>query len=528
VKILITDEISAEAVEILRANLLQVDVRTGLSRDDLESIVGEYDVLVVRGTTRVDAALIEKAERLRVIGRAGIGVDNIDLDAATDKGVVVMNSPRGNALAAAEHTIALVFALARKITLGDRSLKEGRWEKGLLTGVQISGKTLGIIGLGNVGRIVAGKAIALGMRVIAYDPYIAPGEARAEGVEMVDFDRLLGTSDFVTVHVPLGPGTRLLLDGRALSKLKEGAFVINAARGGIVDETALHDALKKGSVAGAGLDVFVTEPPKKDDRLVRSGKVVATPHVGGSTIEAQKKVAIDIASQVVDYLRDGIVTNGVNTPSVSREMRSEVEPYSPLAIRLARFVALANDYPIEEVEIEYRGAIAEAPVEVMTRQVLSRIFGGRAGGINPVNALVRMRSMGIKIREYKEVLSYYPTSLLIIRLKGRKGDTAAYGTLLKKNEARLIRLNNISVDADLTGRMLLVYCYDRPGLIGRVATSLAQTGVNIGEMHFGRERVGGLALSLFDVDQVVSDPAIDEIMSLPDIILAKRIDLSGD
>lgn len=525
-KVLIADDVSLEALEILRSNRFDVEVRTGLGRSELESVIGGYDVLVVRSATRVDAGIIEKAERLALIGRAGIGVDNIDLDAATRKGVVVMNSPRGNALAAAEHTIALMFALARKVTLGDRSLKQGRWDKALLTGVEITGKTLGIIGLGNVGRIVAEKALGLGMRVIAHDPYAAAD--RALSVEMADLDGLLARSDFVTVHVPLNEGTRHLLDGRAMAKMKKGAFLINAARGGIVDEAALDDALERSLLGGAALDVFEEEPPAKDDRLVRSDRVVATPHLGGSTFEAQKKVATDIAAQIVDFVRNGVITNGVNTPSVSRKTIGEIEPYAPLADRLARFVRAVNEDPIEGVEIEYRGAIAEVGTDVLTRRILSQVLGGRAEGVNIVNAFARMRSMGIRIREFKEVLHYYPTSLLVIRLKSGKGETSAYGTLLKKNEARLIRLDNISVDADLTGRILLVYCYDRPGLIGGVATRLAESGVNIGEMHFGREKVGGLAVSLLDVDQAVDDGTMEIIRSLPDIMAVKRIDLTGD
>jgi D-3-phosphoglycerate dehydrogenase len=485
-------------------------------------------VLIVRGATSVDAGLIEKAERLKLIGRAGIGVDNVDVETATGKGIIVMNSPRGNALAAAEHTVALIFALARKVTLSDRSMKQGRWEKSLFTGMEVSEKTLGIIGLGNVGRIVAEKARALGMKVIAYDPNVSAEKASEKGIEATGLDALLARSDFVTLHVPLREETRHLLNRDNLSKAKKGVFIINAARGGIIDPGALYDALEKGPVAGAALDVFETEPPAKGDRLVCSDKVIATPHIGGSTAEGQKKVATDIANQVVDYILNGVITNSVNTPPVSMETKEKIAPYTTLTERLARFVSLIYEGRIDEIEIEYRGAIAEVETTVLTREILSRIVGTRVKGVNAVNALIRTESMGIKTREFKEVLHYYPTSLLVIRLRGERGETAAYGTLLKKNEARLIRLNDISVDADLTGRMLLVYSYDRPGLIGRIAGRLAQVGINIGEMHFGREKAGGLALSLFDLDQMVDDETVEALRSLADITDVKRIDLGND
>lgn len=524
-KILIADAVSPEAVEVLRSNGLNAEIRTGLERSELEPIIGSYEGLIVRSATKVDAGIIEKAKLLKVIGRAGIGVDNVDLEAATVRGIVVMNSPRGNALAAAEHTIGLMFALARKISLGDRFLKQGRWEKNLLTGVEVGGKTLGIIGFGNVGRIVATKARALDMKVIVYDPYVT-AENSPDDTEICDLGSLLARSDFVSVHVPLVAETRHLLNGSTLAKVKKGAFIINAARGGIIDEAALYEVLENGLVAGAALDVFETEPPEGDDRLVLSDKVIATPHLGGSTREAQKKVAFDIANQIVDYFRNGVIKNSVNTPAVSLEMKKGVAPFVSLADRLARFVAHVNEEPIEKIEIEYRGAIADVATNVLTRQILSQIFGGPGEEVNSVNVYARMRSMGVEVKEFREGLHYYPTSLLVIRLKGKKGESAAYGTLLKENEARLIRLNNIPVDADLTGRILLVHCYDRPGLIGRVATRLAGVGINIGEMHFGRESVGGQALSLFDVDQAVDDATIGALRASPDIIAVKRIDLT--
>ena len=304
--------------------------------------------------------------------------------------------------------------------------------------------------------------------------------------------------------------TRHLLDRTTLSRAKKGIFVINTARAGTIDEEALYEALSRGLVAGAGLDVFEQESSDRDARLLGLDQVVATPHLAGSTKEAQRKAFVDIAHQLVDFVHDGVIENGINMPSVSIEIKKGIAPYTTLTERLARFISLVYEGPINEIEIEYRGAIAEVGTNVLTREILSHILAPRAKGVNPVNVYRRMESMAIRIREFKEILHYYPTSLLVIRLRGERGESAAYGTLLRENEARLIRMNNISIDADLTGRMLLVHCYDRPGLIGRVAVALSEAGINIGEMHFGRETVGGLALSLFDVDRAVTDETMGQ------------------
>ncbi len=525
-RILIADEMSGEAVEILRANGLEADVRTGLDPEDLAAIVAGYDALIVRSATKVTRAIIEKAGRLQVIGRAGIGVDNIDVNAATEKGIIVMNSPRGNALAAAEHTLALMLALARHVPVADRSMKEGKWEKRLLMGAELGEKTLGIVGVGNVGKIVAGKALALGMKVCAYDPFVDAAAESERGIEMCDLDTLLGTSDFLTIHLPLNDGTRRLINKESLAKIKKGAFVINAARGGIVDENDLYDAIESGRIAGAGLDVFEHEPPTEVSKLVLSDKVIATPHLGGSTEEAQKRVAIDTAQQITDFARDGVIRNSVNCPTLSIEVKSRTAPFLPLTEKLARFISLATDGPFDEIEIEYRGAIAEIETTMLTRGILSHILSPRVGGVNYVNAPVIAASMGIKWREIKERVHYYLTSLLVIRLKKGERESAAYGTLLRENEARLMRMNRIMVDADLTGRILLVLAYDRPGVIGGVASLLGEKGINIGDMHFGREGVGGPSLSLFDVDQPVDDAIVQTILSVPGVIDVKRLDLS--
>ena len=345
-KILIADAMSGEAVDILKSKGLSVDVKTDLKKEELAAIIGEYDALIVRSATKVTRDIIAKADKLKVIGRAGIGVDNVDVEAATEKGIVVMNTPQGNALAAAEHTIALMFAVARKVTLADATMKQGKWEKKLLMGVEVYDKTLGVIGIGNIGMIVAEKAVALGMKVLAYDLFVAKEVASAKGIELVDLDTLLAKSDFITVHLPMVKETRDLIDKNALAKTKKGVIILNVARGGIVNEKDLYDALQSGQVSGAGLDVFEQEPPPKDHPLVLSDKVVCTPHLGASTKEAQGKVAIDIADQIVDFALNGVIKNSVNAPPVSIEILRQISPYLTLSERLGKFIALITDFPI--------------------------------------------------------------------------------------------------------------------------------------------------------------------------------------
>lgn len=525
-KILIADAMSDKAVDILRSSHLDVDVKTELKKEELLAIIGGYDALIVRSATKVSRDIIEKADKLKVIGRAGIGVDNVDVEAATEKGIVVMNTPQGNALAAAEHALALMFALARKIALADHTMKQGKWEKKLLMGVEVYEKTLGVIGIGNIGMIVAEKAVALGMKVIAYDLYASREVAASKGIELVDLDMLLSRSDFISIHLPLIKETRDLLNKNNLPRTKKGVFIVNTARGGIVNEKDLCDALESGQVAGAALDVFEVEPPPKDHPLVLSDKVIATPHLGASTKEAQSKVAIDIANQITDYALNGVIKNSVNAPPVSMDIQKALSPYLALSENLARFVSFISEAPIAEIEIEYRGAIAEVETKILTQGIIKSILSPHLMGVNYVNAPILARSRGIKIKEIKEKEHEDFTTLLAIRLKGKKGTNVAYGTLLGKKEPRLIRVNKIPVDADLTGNMLFLYTYDKPGIIGGLGSVLAKKGINIGGMHFGREGAGGLALCLLDVDEQIDDAAIKELSALPNIIAIKRIDLS--
>jgi D-3-phosphoglycerate dehydrogenase len=525
-KILIADAMSDKAVDILRSSNLDVDVKTDLKKEDLQAIIGGYDALVVRSATKVTRDIIEKADKLKVIGRAGIGVDNVDVEAATEKGIVVMNTPQGNALAAAEHALALMFALARKIPLADRTMKEGKWEKKLLMGVEVYEKTLGVIGIGNIGMIVAEKAVALGMKVIAYDLYVSKEVAAEKGIELVDLGTLLSRSDFISVHVPMLKDTKDLLNKDKLAKTKKGVFIVNTARGGIVNEKDLYQAIEEGQVAGAALDVFEQEPPPGNHPLVASEKVIATPHLGASTKEAQSKVAIDIANQITDYVLNGVIKNSVNAPPVSMEVLGQLSPYLALSEKLARFVSLITEPPIKQVEIEYRGAIADVETKILTQGIVKSILSPHVMGVNYVNARLLAQSRGIKIKEIKEKEHDDFTTLLGIKLKGKKGDNVAYGTLLGKKEPRLIKVNNIPVDADLAGNVLFVLSYDKPGIIGGMGSVLAKKEINIAGMHFGRESRGGLSLCLLDLDGELDNGALKEIASLPNIIDVKRIDLS--
>jgi D-3-phosphoglycerate dehydrogenase len=524
-KILIADQLSDRAVEILKSNQLSVDVKTGLNNEELQAIIGDYDALIVRSTARVTKEIIEKANKLKVIGRAGIGVDNVDVSAATEKGIIVMNTPQGNALAAAEHTIALMFAAARKISIGDRTMKQGKWEKKALMGIEIYGKTLGVIGIGNIGLIVAEKALALGMRVISYDPFVPREFAEKKGIELVDFDTLLKESDFITAHVPLVKETRNLINKDAIAKMKKGVIILNVARGPIVNEKDLLDALEKGHVSYAALDVFDEEPPPKDNPLVLSDKTVCTPHLGASTKEAQDKVAIDIANQIVEFSLHGVIKNSVNAPPVSMEVAKQIGPYLKLSEYLGILVSAITDFPIGEIEIQYMGTISQVETKILTQGIIKSILSQQLEGVNYVNAPIIAKGRGVKIKETKMGEHEDFTSLLAITVKGEKNENTVYGTLFGKKEPRLVKVNNIYLEADLRGHMLFVYNHDKPGVIASIANVFFIRGINIGDMHFGRESVGGLAVSLLDVDKEVEDNVIREIQSQPNIISVKRIDL---
>ena len=522
-KVLIADALSDKAIEILKSNNLTADVKTGMKSDELESIIGDYDALIVRSATKATKEIIEKGSKLKIIGRAGIGVDNVDVAAATEKGIIVMNTPQGNALAAAEHSIALMFAAARKIAFADKTMKQGKWEKKSLMGIELYEKTLGVIGIGNIGALVAEKAIALGMRVIAYDLYVSNEFAESKGIQLVDFDTLLSQSDFIAIHVPLVKDTKNLLNKETLAKTKKGVIIINVARGPIVNERDMLEALESGHVACAALDVFDQEPPPADSPIVLSEKTICTPHLGASTKEAQDKVAIDIANQMVDFFKNGVIKNSVNAPSVSLEASKQIAPYLKLSENLGTLVSEITDFPIQEIQIQYMGDISKVDTKILTQGIMKSILSQQLEGVNYVNAPSVAKSRGIKIRETKGEEQEDFTSLLVITVKGDKGENTVHGTLFGKKEPRLIKINNIYLEADLKGYMLLVYNHDKPGVIASIGNVFFIRGINIGGMHFGRESIGGIAISLLDLDKEVEDNVIREIQSLPNVISARRI-----
>jgi len=525
-KILIADALSDKALGILTAANLSADVKTGLKAEELQSIIGEYDAVVVRSATKITKDIIAKGDKLKVIGRAGIGVDNVDVQAATEKGIVVMNTPQGNALAAAEHTIGLMFAAARKIGTADRTMKQGKWEKKALMGVEIYGKTLGVIGIGNIGIIVAEKALALGMKVLAYDIFISKEFAASKGIELVDLATLLGESDFITVHVPLVKETRGLINKDAIAKMKKSAIIINVARGPVVNDEDLNEALRAGRIAGAALDVFNEEPPPKDYPLVLCDNVVCTPHLGASTAEAQDKVAIDIANQIVDFFQNGVIKNSVNAPSVSFDVAKKIAPYLKLAENLGALVSAITEFPIKEIQIQYMGDIAETDTKILTQGIVKSILSKQIEGVNYVNAPSIAKSRDVRIMESKMGEHEDFTCLLAIIVKGDGKENVVYGTLLGKKEPRLIRVNKIYLEAELTGQMVFLYTNDKPGVIAGVGNVFAKHNINIGGMHFGRENIGGLAITLLDVDVKVDEKVVQELTSLQNVLSVKMIDLA--
>lgn len=524
-KVLIADDLSEKAYKILEENGIEFEARTGLKPNELKEIIGNYDAVIVRSATKLTKEILENAHNLKIIGRAGIGVDNVDVVAATQKGIIVMNTPQGNALAAAEHTIALIFAAARRISEADRLMKQGKWEKKRLVGIELYGKTLGVIGLGNIGSLVAERASLLGMKVLAYDPYVSREYAESKNAELTDLDTLFERSDIITLHVPLAKETRHLINRDAISKMKDGVILVNTSRGAVVNEGDLLEALNSGKVSYAALDVFDQEPPPPDHPLVLSEKTICTPHLGASTVEAQDKVAVEIANQIVEYFKFGVIRNSVNVPSISAEEAKRISPYLTLSERLAFLLGAITEFPIREVRVEYFGEVSRVETKVLTQGILKNILAHSIEGVNYVNAPLIARGRGIKVVESKIEEHEDYVSLVVIRVSDDGESNSIQGTLLGKKEPRIIKVNNIYVEADLRAdNILLVFNYDRPGVISSISSVFYKRGINIGGMHFGRESVGGLAISLLYLDTPIDDSVLEEIKSLPNVLKLKKIE----
>jgi len=521
-KVLISDNLSAHAVEIFRSRGVEVDLKPGLSAADLRAIIAPYDGLAIRSATKVTRELLDAATNLKVVGRAGIGVDNVDIRSATTRGVVVMNTPHGNTITTAEHAIAMMFALARQIPEATASTRAGKWEKNRFLGVELTGKILGLVGCGNIGSIVADRAVGLKMRVLAYDPYLSEKRALDLGVEKVDLDTLLARADFITLHTPLTEATKNLLSREALAKTKPGVRVINCARGGLLDEAALADALKSGHVAGAALDVFEVEPAT-DSPLFALENVVCTPHLGAATEEAQENVARQVAEQMCDFLLSGAVANAINTPSVSAEDAPRLKPYMELCRSLGGFagqMTQARDGVLRRVRIEYEGQVAALNTRPLTAAVLAGLMTPLMEGVNMVNAAVVARDRGIDVAEtvHDRPSEYLTLVRVTVETDGLSRSVA--GTLFAGSRPRIVEIKGIKVEADFAPHMLYVTNHDRPGFIGRFGATLAGAGINIATFHLGRAEQGGDAICLVSVDERVPEDVLEMVRTLPLVVQA--------
>jgi D-3-phosphoglycerate dehydrogenase len=522
-KVLISDKLSDRAVEIFRQRGIEVDFEPGLPAEDLLTRIGDYDGLAIRSATKVtDAVLAAGNGRLKVVGRAGIGVDNVDLAAATRFGTVVMNTPFGNSITTAEHAISMMMALARQIPAADASTRAGKWEKSKFMGVELFGKTLGLIGAGNIGAIVADRAQGLKMKVVAFDPFLSPDRARDLGVEKVDLDTLLGRADFITVHTPLTDGTRNLIDAAALKKCKNGIRIINCARGGIVDEVALKEGLESGKVAGAALDVFVEEPAR-DNPLFNMENVVATPHLGAATEEAQENVALQVAEQMSDYLLTGAITNALNMPSISAEDAPRLQPYMALACQLGAFAGQVTESAIKSVTLEFEGHVAKLNVKPLVQAALAEVMKPFSDTVNMVNAPVFARERGIDVSEVIHDRPGDYQTLIRLTLTTERFTRSVSGTLFGGKLPRLVNIKGIPIEAELTPNMLYITNHDKPGLIGGIGSILGDAGVNIATFHLGRADAGGDAIALISIDDVLTPDLLAKLEKLPQIKQIKAL-----
>jgi D-3-phosphoglycerate dehydrogenase len=525
-RVLICDGLHRQGVNILKkAKGIEVEVHDRLDLEALLERVRECEGVVVRSNTQIDRRVLEQAARLRAVGRAGTGVDNIDVEAATQRGVLVMNTPGANAMAAAEHAVALMLALSRHIPQADQSMRAGRWEKKRFVGTELYNHTLGIIGLGRIGSIVAERAVGLKMRVLAYDPYVAADAAAKLGVEMAPLATLFRKSDYVSLHTPLTQETEDLLDEAAFKKMKKGVRIINCARGGLIDETALYEAITKGKVAGAALDVFAEEPPTSNP-LLGLPQVIATPHLGASSEQAQINVATAIAEQMADYLLNGVIKNAVNVPSVSLKMAEQIRPYMVLAERLGRFLSQYSQGNVQRLHIAYSGDLGDlelAPVTNAAQKGFLQVV--LTMEVNIVNAPVIMRSRGITVTvaTTSELRGY--TELVTLTVLTDRGSYQVAGTVFPEPECRIVGIDEYRMEAPLQGRMLLISNYDRPGVIGFIGTTLGSHQVNIADMHLSRIRSKGTAICLVTVDSPMPPAAVQALRSFKNIIRVALIEV---
>jgi D-3-phosphoglycerate dehydrogenase len=520
-RVLIADKLSPAAIDIFKQRGVDVDVKTGLPKDELLTIVHEYDGIAIRSATKVDKDVIAAAKNLKVVARAGIGVDNVDIPAATAAGVVVMNTPFGNSITTAEHAIAMMFALARQLPAADQSTQAGKWEKNRFMGVELYAKTLGLIGAGNIGGIVADRALGLKMKVVAYDPFLSPERAVEIGVEKVELEELLARADIITLHTPLTDKTRNILSAENLAKTKKGVLIVNCARGGLVDEAALRKLLDEGHVGGAAFDVFVEEPAKENP-LFGAENFIATPHLGASTNEAQENVALQVAEQMSDYLLTGAVTNALNSPSVTAEEAPRLKPFVALAEKLGALAGQMVDFGIKSVDIAFEGEVSKLNTRPLSAAALAGVLRPMLAEINMVSAPAVAKERGITVSESKQDDSPIYESLVRITVTTEKGKRSFAGTV-QAGAPRVVEVKGMDLDAPFAPRMLYINNLDKPGFIGALGGLLGEAGVNIATFNLGRIDAGDDAIALVGVDQEPTEALLAKIQGLPHVKEARAL-----
>jgi D-3-phosphoglycerate dehydrogenase len=524
-KVLISDSLSSAAVQIFKDRGIAVDFqpKLGADKEKLAELIGGYDGLAIRSATKVTPKILEKAKSLKVIGRAGIGVDNVDIPAATARGIIVMNTPFGNSITTAEHAITLMLALARQIPQADASTQAGKWEKNRFMGVEITGKTLGVIGCGNIGSIVADRGIGLRMKVIAYDPFLSPERAVDLGVEKVELADLLRRADFITLHTPLTDKTKNIINADSLQAVKKGVRIINCARGGLVDEVALRAALDSGQVAGAAFDVFVQEPATENP-LFGHPNVVCTPHLGAATTEAQENVALQVAEQMSEFLLRGAISNAVNFPSITAEEAPKLKPFIALAEKLGSFAGQLTESGITKVQFAYEGQVAHMKTKALTSAALAGLLRPMLGTVNVVSAPVVAKDRGIVIEEVtREAEGDYESLITVTVVTDSQPTRWVSGTVFADGRPRIVNIKGIRMDAEFGPQMIYITNQDRPGFIGKFSSTLGDAGINIATFHVGREAPGGNAIALIEVDGEVPAAVLAKVQALPQVQRARPL-----
>jgi D-3-phosphoglycerate dehydrogenase len=523
-KVLISDALSPAAVQIFKDRGIEVDFQPALGKDKdkLAAAIGNYDGLAIRSATKVTGKVLEWAKDLKVIGRAGIGVDNVDIPAATARGIIVMNTPFGNSITTAEHAISLMLALARQIPEADASTRAGKWEKNKFMGVEIFGKTLGVIGCGNIGSIVADRATGLRMKVVAFDPFLSQERADDLGVEKVEIDELFRRADFITLHTPLTDKTRNIINAGAIKNMKKGVRIINCARGGLVDEAALYEALNSGQVAGAAFDVFVTEPATENP-LFHLPNVVCTPHLGAATSEAQENVALQIAEQMSDYLLRGAITNAINFPSISAEEAPRLKPFIALAEKLGSFAGQLTETGISKVQLAYEGAVAQMNTKALTSAALAGLLRPMLGDVNVVSAPVVAKERGIVVEEVTREMPEDYESLITVTVTTERQTRHVSGTVFADGRPRIVNIKGIRMDAEFGPSMIYITNLDKPGFIGKFSSTLGEAGINIATFHVGRDAPGGNAVALIEIDGDLPEEVLAKVRALPQVQQAKPL-----